>query len=169
MPGKRKPATGRGRKLKERAARMEGAHPELSKGEIARRLGMKSKRALRGITLVEWRRAPAYAALVEKYAGEAMSKDEWLARNAMVARLEVPSRVELGAKGQVLRTIFDSEKAMERQARALGIAERHELTGSGTLNIQLAIINALGATAPAEVEPATARAFLAKVLDGHSG
>lgn len=82
--------------------------------------GHKGKRAKLGITVAEWKRDPDFRALVEKYAEEAMSGTEWEARNALMARGQLPSRYQWDGEGHLIEAVCDSDKAMDRQGKALG-------------------------------------------------
>jgi hypothetical protein len=110
--------------MRRRAAKADALG--LSNKEIARRAGKTGRRAEGGVDVAEWRRNPEYRELVKKYAEEAMSGEEWEARNASIARYELPSRIETDGKGKILRMIHDVDAALHRQGKALGkLKDRH--------------------------------------------
>jgi hypothetical protein len=105
---------------KRRAAKALGLGK--SNGEAAAAAGLKGKRNTNGrsILISEWKKDPEFRALIDRYAEEAMSGPEWEARNAAQARMAIPVRVVTDAEGRVLQAVYESDRAMDRQGRALG-------------------------------------------------
>lgn len=88
--------------------------------EAAKVAGLTGRRNLQGVTVAEWMRQPEFRALVEKYAEEAMSGQEWEARNAKIARYELPSEIVTDGQGHVVQMRFNPDRAHDRIGRALG-------------------------------------------------
>lgn len=105
---------------KRRAAKALGLGK--SNGEAAKAAGLKGKRNTQGrsILISEWKRDPAFVALVERYAEEAMSGPEWEARNAKIARYELPSEIVTDGEGRITQMRFNPDRAHDRIGRALG-------------------------------------------------
>jgi hypothetical protein len=103
---------------KRRAAKAVGQGE--SYRQAGKKAGLTSKRALAGVTVAEWMKDPNFVAEVNKEAEKNMSGPEWEARNALMARGELPTRYEWDGQGHLIRAIGEAGDAMERQAKALG-------------------------------------------------
>lgn len=115
------------------AARHHKAAKALGQGatlrDAAAKAGLKGNRARKGVTIAEWLRRQDFRELVQKYATEAMSGDEWEAINAQVARFARPERVIADGDGNVVQVVYANERALDRQGRALG--KFKDFVGSG--------------------------------------
>jgi YD repeat-containing protein len=88
--------------------------------QAAKKAGLTSRRALAGVTVAEWMSEDLFRKAVADEAAKAMSGDEWDARNALMARGQIPSRYEWDGEGHLVRATCDADAAMDRQGKALG-------------------------------------------------
>jgi hypothetical protein len=88
--------------------------------EAARKAGVRSRRAAKGVTVSEWMRDPQFVAVVKGEAEKAMSGPEWDNLNARQARGQIASIIECDGRGEIVRATCDRDKAMDRQGKALG-------------------------------------------------
>lgn len=86
----------------------------------AKKAGINSRRAARSVTIAEWMRDPDFVKLVCDEAEKAMSGTEWEARNALMARGQIPTRYEWDGLGCLTRAVCDAGEAMDRHGKALG-------------------------------------------------
>jgi hypothetical protein len=107
-----------------KAARLAGRG--LSNAAVASRLGLKSKRARKGVTVAEWKRDPNFQAVMRDEIAKDMSESEVKNRRAAQARGEIPTKVVCVPDG--VRQEFDTDSALAACQRILGMnSETHRL------------------------------------------
>lgn len=87
--------------------------------EAYRAAGGKGKRGVQ--TVCEWMRLESFRRYAEKHADKVMNAQEWDRLTGDQARMLKPTRIETDGAGRVTKQIFDSDKAMERQGKRLGL------------------------------------------------